>query len=254
MVLLSFDIEEFDMPHEYGGIISFEDQIQVSQRGSLKILNILKKYNIPATFFSTVVFAENSQEIIHSLLDAGHELASHTWFHSKFEISDLKKSRERLSGLFQTEITGLRMPRMMDVLASEVQLAGYAYNSSLNPTMLPGRYNNFSAPKTAFREGEIWQLPASVSPTFRIPLFWLSLHNFPLKFYLYLCERAYRRYGYLNLYFHPWEFEDTANPEWKMPSIALKNSAEKMEERFAQMIEFFQKKHFAFSTISNFLS
>lgn len=254
MILLSFDIEEFDMPLEYGGQISFKDQIQVSQSGTLKILNILEKYDLPATFFSTVVFAENSREIIQNLLNAGHELASHTWFHSRFEVSDLKKSRKRLSDLFQTEVRGLRMPRMMAVPTSEVEKAGYAYNSSLNPTLLPGRYNNFSAPKTAFREGEIWQLPTSVSPTLRIPLFWLSLHNFPLNFYLNLCERAYKKYGYLNLYFHPWEFENTANPNWKMPKIALKNSGLQMEERFSQMIEFFQKRHFPFSTIDNFLN
>ena len=31
MILLSFDIEEFDMPFEYGKDISFENQIAVSE-------------------------------------------------------------------------------------------------------------------------------------------------------------------------------------------------------------------------------
>lgn len=253
MVLLSFDIEEFDMPLEYGGVISFADQIRVSQQGTLKILRILDEFNLPATFFSTVVFAENSQEIIKQLLKSGHELASHTWYHSQFSLEDLKNSRERLATLFQTEVTGLRMPRMSEVPAADVTAAGYRYNSSLNPTFLPGRYNNASAPKTAFREGSLWQLPATVSPVLRLPLFWLSLHNFPLEFYLWLCRRAYRKYGYLNLYFHPWEFEDTRNPEWKMPGIALRNSGLAMEKRFVQMIKFFRSHNMPFSTISNFL-
>jgi len=43
MVLLSFDIEEFDMPFEYGKEIPFEDQLSISTEGTLKILAILKK-------------------------------------------------------------------------------------------------------------------------------------------------------------------------------------------------------------------
>jgi peptidoglycan/xylan/chitin deacetylase (PgdA/CDA1 family) len=51
MVLLSFDIEEFDMPLEYKGEIPFERQISISQTGLERILDILKKHNAKATFF-----------------------------------------------------------------------------------------------------------------------------------------------------------------------------------------------------------
>jgi hypothetical protein len=57
----------------------------------------------------------------------------------------------------------------------------------------------------AFFEKGLWQVPASVTPQFRIPLFWLAFKNFPLFLYKYL-TRASLRNGYLNLYFHPWEF------------------------------------------------
>ncbi|GAW88340.1 polysaccharide deacetylase [Flavobacterium psychrophilum] len=43
MVLLSFDIEEFDMPFEYGKSISFEEQIAISIEGTTAILNLLEK-------------------------------------------------------------------------------------------------------------------------------------------------------------------------------------------------------------------
>ena len=51
MVLLSFDIEEFDMPFEYGKDISFEDQISISVAGCHIILDLLKKHQFKATFF-----------------------------------------------------------------------------------------------------------------------------------------------------------------------------------------------------------
>ena len=127
MVLLSFDIEEFDMPLEYRGEIPFEKQISISQTGLERILDILKKHNAKATFFSTVVFAENSRHLIERLLNDGHELASHTWFHSEFEERHLKESREKLEELFSTKVTGLRMPRMMPVDDKAVEKAGYSY-------------------------------------------------------------------------------------------------------------------------------
>uniref|UniRef100_UPI0025CDB9E6 polysaccharide deacetylase family protein n=1 Tax=uncultured Chryseobacterium sp. TaxID=259322 RepID=UPI0025CDB9E6 len=71
MVLLSFDIEEFDMPLEYKGEIPFDRQISISQTGLERILNILKKHQAKATFFSTVVFAENSRYLIERLLNEG---------------------------------------------------------------------------------------------------------------------------------------------------------------------------------------
>ena len=37
-ILLSFDIEEFDMPFEYGKEISFDDQIAISKNGTIELL------------------------------------------------------------------------------------------------------------------------------------------------------------------------------------------------------------------------
>ena len=252
MVLLSFDIEEFDMPFEYKGEISFEEQIAISRKGLQIILILLKKYNAKATFFSTVIFAEDNKDLIRKLLNEGHELASHTWFHSKFEIEDLKKSREKLSELFETEITGLRMPRMMEVDPKEVEKAGYSYNSSVNPTFLPGRYNNLKVSRTYFKERNIVQIPASVSPNLRIPLFWLSFHNFLLSFYKKLAKDVLAKDGYLNIYFHPWEFADIKKEAFKLPGFTTKKSGDEMVQRFDQFLAWLKNSGYEFGTFQEF--
>ena len=252
MVLLSFDIEEFDMPFEYQGKISFEDQISISQIGLTRILDLLKKHNVKATFFSTVIFAENSKDLISLLLQEGHELASHTWFHSEFEVKHLKESREKLEELFSTNVTGLRMPRMMPVDQTDVENAGYLYNSSVNPTFLPGRYNNLKVSRTYFKEGKVTQIPASVSPNFRIPLFWLSFHNFPLSFYKKLSSDTLKKDHYLNIYFHPWEFAEIKNPDFKLPKFTIKNSGNEMLERFDNFVGWLKSKDYQFGTFQQF--
>ncbi|EJL68238.1 polysaccharide deacetylase family protein [Chryseobacterium populi] len=252
MVLLSFDIEEFDMPLEYKGEIPFEKQISISQTGLERILDILKKHQAKATFFSTVVFAENSKHLIGRLISEGHELASHTWFHSEFEEKHLKESREKLEELFSTEVTGLRMPRMMPVDEKAVEKAGYSYNSSINPTFLPGRYNNLKVSRIYFWKDNVMQIPASVSPNFRIPLFWLSFHNFPLSFYKKLASDTLKKDNYLNIYFHPWEFAEIKDEAFKLPGFTVKNSGKEMVERFDKFIGWLKNKNYTFGTFQEF--
>jgi peptidoglycan/xylan/chitin deacetylase (PgdA/CDA1 family) len=254
LILLSFDIEEFDMPLEYGKEISFQDQMDISITGTKHILDILDKHGVKATFFSTVIFAQNAPDIINRIIKSGHELASHGYFHSAFELAHLASSREALQEISSQEITGFRMPRMKPVDENEVRKAGYLYNSSINPTWLPGRYNNLDRPRTRFKEAGIWQIPASVSPVLRFPLFWLSFHNLPLNIYTWLAQKTYKKDGYLNIYFHPWEFTDLADKNrFGFPGYVSKNSGIKMIERMNLFIGDLKMKNYTFSTLSDFI-
>ena len=254
MILLSFDIEEFDMPFEYHKSISFDDQISISTAGTHHILDILEKHQIKATFFSTVVFAQNAKEVIFRIIKNGHELASHGYYHSKFEVAHLALSKITLENLSQQNINGYRMARMMPVDEFEIAKAGYQYNSSINPTWLPGRYNNLDKPRSYFKESGVWQLPASVSSLFRFPLFWLSFHNLPLSIYTFLAKKAIKKDGYLNVYFHPWEFIDITNKErFGFPKYVSKNSGLLMIERMDSFITKMKKKQLPFHTISEFI-
>lgn len=254
MILLSFDIEEFDMPYEYGKEISFKDQIEISTRGTNHILDILDKHKIKATFFSTVVFAQNAKEVINRILNEGHELASHGYYHSDFEVAHLASSKIALEELSGKQIIGYRMARMKPVNEKEIAKAGYSYNSSINPTWLPGRYNNLDKPRKYFKESGVWQIPASVSPLIRFPLFWLSFHNLPLNLYTWLAKSSIKKDGYLNIYFHPWEFTDLKNKErFGFPSYVEKNTGEKMIKRMDLFIEKLKKQNLEFSTIANFV-
>jgi len=253
LILLSFDLEEFDMPNEYGKEIPFDDQIAISVEGTYHVLKILAKHEIKATFFSTVVFAQNNPSLIGKILEAGHELASHGFYHSKFETAHLLSSKVALEELSGQEIKGFRMARMMSVDENEITKAGYLYNSSINPTWLPGRYNNFSKPRTFYHSAGTWQLPASVSPVLRFPLFWLSFHNLPLTTYQWIAKRTYLRDGYLNLYFHPWEFTDLGDKErFGFPAYISRNSGNKMIERMDSFLTYLKRNDYEFSTIWDF--
>jgi peptidoglycan/xylan/chitin deacetylase (PgdA/CDA1 family) len=255
LILLSFDIEEFDMPFEYGKDIAFNEQIAVSTEGTNKILAILAKHDIKATFYTTATYALNKPDIIARMVSEGHEIASHGYYHSDFKPEHLKQSKDVLEQISGQTVTGYRMARMMPVDEQEIFKAGYRYNSSINPTYLPGRYNNFSKPRTWFYQDGVLQLPSSVSPLVRFPLFWLSFHNLPMGMLKWLSKKTYRKDGYLNLYFHPWEFTDLKKPElYGFPNYVSKNTGGAFEKRIDNFITWAQKESYRFSTTGDFVA
>jgi peptidoglycan/xylan/chitin deacetylase (PgdA/CDA1 family) len=255
MILLSFDIEEFDMPLEYQKEISFEEQISISAEGTSIILDLLSKHGIKATFFCTANFAIHAADIIQRIIAGGHEIASHGYYHSDFKNEHLLESKQVLENISGTAVNGFRMARMMPVNENEIAKAGYTYNTSVNPTWLPGRYNNFSMPRTYFMQSGVLQIPASVSTVFRIPLFWLSFHNFPLSIYKQLCKWTYNKDKYLNLYFHPWEFTELDEAQrFGFPRYIVKNSGSKMTERLGHLIAWMIKREYLFGTFKSFIA
>lgn len=254
MILLSFDIEEFDLPEEHGYKVSIEKQIAVSKKGTQAILSCLKKHQIRATFFCTANFAIHEPDLIKQIIAEGHEVASHGFYHSSFETGHLKESRERLESITGEPVKGYRMARMMPINEEEIAKAGYIYNSSLNPTFIPGRYNNFHKPRTWFYQENVLQLPASVTPWIRFPLFWLACHNLPAFIYRRLCRRTLDHDKYLVIYFHPWEFVNLKEmKEYKLPFIVTNHTGQGMQKRLDDFIRYFKKNGYHFATTETFI-
>ena len=246
MIFLSFDIEEFDNPFPCSQHLTFERQMSISVEGAERILDLLSRHQVAATFFCTANFAVHAPQLIERMVNEGHEVASHGYFHNRFEPVHLRQSREALEKLAGHPVTGFRMPNMGAVSIDDLVNAGYSYNSSLHPTYLPGKYNNFTKPRRIFREGALYQIPASVSPVVRLPLFWLALHNYPLPFYKMLAKASLEKDGYLNLYFHPWEFIDLKQSGLDLPSYVKRNAGEAMSARLGEVIAFFRAANESF--------
>jgi polysaccharide deacetylase family sporulation protein PdaB len=99
-----------------------------------KILEILDKYNVKATYFIIGQNAEKHPEILNTILSKGHEIGNHTYDHkSIYKLSDVKLTDdvERCSDVIES-ITGsrpvlFRPPEgfMNDTIATSVGRYGY---------------------------------------------------------------------------------------------------------------------------------
>jgi peptidoglycan/xylan/chitin deacetylase (PgdA/CDA1 family) len=253
MILLSFDTEEFDVPREHGVDYSLEEGMKVSVIGTNRILDVLKRNGVRATFFCTGNFAEHAPEVMKRIMDEGHEVACHGVDHWQPADTDFARSKEIVERVTGQTVYGYRQPRMFPVLESEIRRVGYRYNSSLNPAFIPGRYMHLTEPRTWFMKDGVMQIPASVTPWLRFPLFWLSLHNLPQWLYHWLTRRTLNHDGYFVTYFHPWEFyELKEHPELKMPFIIRNHSGQQMTERLDSLIKMLKVRSHEFITFNEF--
>lgn len=252
-ICLTFDIEEFDTPRvDYHVPIGLERQLEVSRQGTVRILDTLQGLGAKATFFTTAVFAEAYPGLVRRMVSEGHEVASHSFRHTQFHKGDYARSKEALQAITGTVVRGYRSPRMAGADSVGLAEAGYAYDSSLNPCWLPGKYNRLNEPRTIHRVGQIVEIPASVTPMLRLPLFWLSMHVLPIHLYQWLCRRTAQKDGYLNIYFHPWEFcEEIHNKELRIPFYIRRNAGERLVARLAQLIAGLKDKGAEFCTLGS---
>ena len=237
-LLLTIDLEEFDIPLEFGQTIDLETQLKVSLDGLNRLLPILRKHKVAATFFTTANWAIHHPEMMRQLVAEGHEIASHAYFHSTFEGDDYARSKQILEQITQQPVRGFRMPRLRPVDFDRLKDEGYTYDASMNPTYLPGRYNNLSQPKTPHHNGKVFILPSSVTPILRIPLFWLSFKNLPSWVNKLLFQRI-RQNGVFVFYIHPWEFADIKT--YRLPNYVKRVCGDDLVQKMDSFLGFIAK-------------
>jgi len=128
---------------------TFDPNAELSDRfeaSTMKVLDVLSRYNVHGTFFVLGLAAEKSPKVVKAIADAGHEVQSHGYGHLEvFKQSeeefrqDLERAKSMLEDMIGREIFGYRAPSFsiddtrtpwaLDVLAE----TGYRYDSSVFP-------------------------------------------------------------------------------------------------------------------------
>ncbi len=226
---------------------------------TIPILNLLKKYNVHATFAILGTVAEKHPDLVKEIFDQGHEIASHAFSHKSLHLltkdefeKEIKESVTLLKSITGESPIGFRAPSFSidnsTIWAFEVlEKYGFKYDASVFPikTMIYGVPN---APLNIYRpeksdiarhdpDGKIIEFPMTV----------INMGiNFPISggFYLRLLPLWFLKFGYSNiskkrptiLYLHPWEtYLDT--PRLKIPALSkfeayygINSSMNKFEE------------------------
>lgn len=228
--------------------------------GTDRLLALLDEAGAKGTFFTLGWVARHHPDVVRRIVAAGHELASHGWWHERVTTldpqrfrTDVRDAKRLLEDVGGVPVLGYRAPSFsiipgfewaLDVLAEE----GYAYDSSLFPIRRRG-YGHPDAPVRAhllMRSGRpLLELPPATQ-TFgplRVPAAgggWFR--QFPYALTRRALRQAERTGEPAVFYIHPWELD----PDQPRLAVSLKTrirhyaNLAKMEERIRRMLAEFR--------------
>jgi len=172
------------------------------------MLEIFKRYGVPATFFVPGFDAEQNPELVREIAASGHEVAAHGYLHESFELALdeeeqlLRKSHDILTDLAGVAPRGWRSPggkkssRTLAVLSD----LGYIYDSS---------DKDYDQPYPAIVEGvrstDMIELPNNTSSLDDAPLY-VGGALTPMEMltlWKQEFDAIYNERGYFMLTFHP---------------------------------------------------
>jgi polysaccharide deacetylase family protein (PEP-CTERM system associated) len=225
--IFTFDIEEWFQVENLKESISKEDwnhKKSSVEQNTNKILSILSKYNIPATFFVLGWIAEKYPDLVRKIVSKGHEIACHGFGHDliyklkeKQIYDDILKSKKLLEDISGQEIIGYRAPSFSvnDILIEVLKRQDFKYDSSYSPFSLNKRYGKIN--RTMVKINNHFKFDNDLE---EIPLSMLKIFNFdlpiaggayfrllPYWLFRYFVKRKINRDRFYVFYLHPWEFE-----------------------------------------------
>lgn len=151
--VFTVDVEEYFQVHAFEDLVHTEEWDCFPSRvarSTDRILELLEESGTRATFFVLGWVAERRPAMVRRIAGAGHEVASHSYWHERVGDmgperfrADARKSKQVLEEITGQSVVGYRAPSfslvpgtewMLDVLVEE----GYRYDSSLFPARRVG--------------------------------------------------------------------------------------------------------------------
>jgi polysaccharide deacetylase family protein (PEP-CTERM system associated) len=257
----TIDLEDWFCVYNLSGVIPFEKWPSCDLRIEAtagRLLDLLEKHSVKATFFVLGWIAEQRPELIKSIASRGHEIACHGYAHrllfnltqAEFE-KDLSRALNVLRPLSQRPVIGYRAPSFSVKgdnawFFNTLGKYGIEYDSSIFPISYHPEYANrgeqlaphrttgglIEFPLSCFRFAGI-TLPCCGGGYFRL---------FPYGFFRYGIRRCNARGRPVIFYLHPWEI-DHAQPRMKLPFFrAFRHyvNLKKTENRLRRLLEDFE--------------
>lgn len=235
---MTVDVEDYFQVEAFSGVVKRDDWDGFAGhvvQNTLRLLDIFGSFHVQGTFFVLGYVAERHPELVRSIHDAGHEVASHGYDHTmvtgmspeEFRL-DVRRSKRILEEITGTTIDGYRAPTFsimertswaFEILVHE----GYGYSSSVYPV----HHDRYGWPEfgpnprvvASNTTATLLEIPLSVSSFagMKIPFGGGGyLRAYPLTLTMQLFRKSLRKGLTPVVYLHPWEI-DTTQPAIRAP-------------------------------------
>jgi polysaccharide deacetylase family protein (PEP-CTERM system associated) len=193
------------------------------ERNVERILSMFEEHGAHATFFTLGWLAERYPGLVRSIVDAGHELASHGYWHRRATdqseaefLDDVVGAKRLLEDVSGVQVRGYRAPSFSIGTQNPwafdcLERAGYEYSSSTYP-IAHDHYGAPDAPRFAHRvSGGLIELPVTAMRLFNRN--WPAAGGGYFRLMPYSLSRwLLDRVNVIDrqpaiFYFHPWEID-----------------------------------------------
>lgn len=230
-IALTFDVEFWHETDWLKPYIEPSMDLNVGFEHSInKVLFLLEKYGRHATFFVTEAVARSYPELIQTISQAGHEIASHGIGHARLPTRDpetygaeFKDHINSMEALIGKKVKGFRAPHfsLTDTskwLISLLESLGFQYDSSVMPSAI-AEYGHSDAPRKPYlissrnvrrsdEASQILEIPVSVFGKLRIPFAGgIYFRLLPYPIFRFFLRRALKQTHSPVIYFHPHELD-----------------------------------------------
>ncbi|MDD1749890.1 MAG: polysaccharide deacetylase family protein [Methanothrix sp.] len=245
-ICLSIDTEFWDSPEYFG--VAADKHRGFGNAGCQALLRLFAELGIHTTFFVVAEFAERHPRTIYQILEEGHEVASHSCTHRRLsrlpleqQTWEINQSKVMLEQRFGIAVRGFRSPgnQIIQGHFGMLDRAGYAYDSSWHPALLPGRIGELLKSRPGMQQDGIIEIP--ISTLGALPVSWVWLRNSGP----WLARWA-ARYNHLLrraavFYLHCWEFEPLPSVRG-VPGYVTRRTGGEFLNMLAGLIRSFQRQ------------
>ena len=238
MNILGIDFEEWYHPELVKNHVKTDQKIPKVFKGIDKILDLLNKHNISATFFVVGEILQHTPELIDKIISNDHEIAFHTMHHDRIDslnfLNTFDDELKEFQKITNNKSKGFRAPtfslnKKSSSIIKMLEKYNYIYDSSIMPAKT-SMYGNPNADKKPYKitsenlengseNGKLWEFPLMVTKLLgkQIP----AAGGFYLRTLpLHIIKNAIKKYEKDHMpacfYVHSWEL----TPEL-MPRIPL---------------------------------
>ncbi|MCA9249177.1 MAG: DUF3473 domain-containing protein [Planctomycetales bacterium] len=218
-----FQVSAFERDIRRSAWPDFESRVE---RNTQRLLELLERFDVKATFFILGWIAEKLPSLVASIHAAGHEIGSHSYWHrliyeqtpEEFR-EDLRRSKQALEAVTGAAVRIYRAPSFsitsasawaLDVLAEE----GFTIDSSIFPVR-HDRYGirdaNYQPHELKTQSGSLWEAPPTVFRCcgMHVPVAGGGYFRlYPLSVTRYCLRHVNRTENRpVIFYVHPWEID-----------------------------------------------
>jgi peptidoglycan/xylan/chitin deacetylase (PgdA/CDA1 family) len=227
-----------------------------------RLIRMTGEMGVPLTVFVAGRVLDERPDAVRLFVDAGAEIELHGYSHKCNEdgIQAIERGLDAYRRVLDRSPLGYRAPLGMISDAEIARLAreGFLFDSSLFPSIFPGRFCNIRAPSTPFVHPgtQILEIPISVVPVARFPvsLSYVQLSSYPafraLAFLFGLTDSIVVDF-HLHDVFPSSVFRDLPL-KWKLiySRFFLRNRMRGIED-FRRLLSFFEAAGYGFARLTD---